>query len=188
MKKIWFLVAGFVVGVPLGSSADPVKMDKPPKVEESSREADKAAVHAAASEADQWAAKNASKETPKAPEEAAKEPVSAEPPKAAPAPAKAAAPVEIATPAAQPKAVRTGLNEMKGKFQSKSYDPKSIRLIVDGGYNVEFSYDSQTKLVNGGSPIGLDDLEYNDEVIIRYSGKELYALEIDRVSKAQRPQ
>ncbi len=77
---------------------------------------------------------------------------------------------------------------MQGKFQSKSDDPKTIRLIVDGGYNVEFTYDGKTTLVNGGSPITIDDLDYNDVVIIRYSGKELYALEIDRVSKAQRPQ
>ena len=77
---------------------------------------------------------------------------------------------------------------MRGKVQSKNYDPKTIRVMVDGGYNVEFTYDAKTTIVNGGSTISLDDLEYNDEVIVRYSGKELNAIEIDRVSKAPRPQ
>ncbi len=77
---------------------------------------------------------------------------------------------------------------MKGKLLSVNYDPKTLRVIVDGGYNVEFPFDSQTSIVNGGDPIKIDDLGYNDVVIVRYSGKELNAIEIERVSKAPRPE
>jgi len=82
---------------------------------------------------------------------------------------------------------RSNLNEMKGKLQSKGDDPKTLRLLVDGGFNVEFTYDKNTLMINGGSPITVDDLSYGDELIIRYSGKELNATEVDRVSKAPRP-
>jgi len=47
-----------------------------------------------------------------------------------------------------PRAV--GLNEMKGKLLSLSDDPKTFRLLVDGGFNVEFTYDPKTSVVNGG--------------------------------------
>src|ERR1043166_2336603 len=86
-----------------------------------------------------------------------------------------------ATPPSTP--VRSGLNEMRGKLASKNYDPRTLRLAVEGGYNVEFTYDKQTTMVNGGSPITMDDLEYGDELIVRYAGKELNALETDRVTK-----
>jgi hypothetical protein len=82
---------------------------------------------------------------------------------------------------------RADLNEMKGKLQSKGDDPKTLRLLVEGGFNVEFTYDRKTTMINGGSPITVDDLSYGDELIIRYSGKELNAVEVDRVSKAPRP-
>ncbi len=77
---------------------------------------------------------------------------------------------------------------MRGKMQSKSSDPQTIRLSVDGGYNVEFTYDSKTAASSDGAVIALDDLEYNDELVLRYAGKELYAVEIERVGKAPRPQ
>jgi len=83
---------------------------------------------------------------------------------------------------------RPGLNEMQGKLVSKSDDPKTLRLLVDGGFNVEFTYDGQTTWVNGGSPITVDDLSYGDVVMIGYSGMDLNAVEVDRVSKAPRPQ
>ena len=59
--------------------------------------------------------------------------------------------------------------------------------MVDGGFNVEFSYDAHTLLRNGGSPVLMDDVNYGDELIVRYSGKEMNAIEIDRVSKVPRP-
>ena len=93
-----------------------------------------------------------------------------------------------ATPSKKVAPVRTDLNEMKGKVLSISYDPKTLRLIADGGFNVEFTYDAQTSLVNGGEPIRFDDLSFNDQLVVRYSGKELYAVEIVRVSKAPRPE
>ena len=73
-------------------------------------------------------------------------------------------------------------------MQSKSDDPKTLRVLVDGGFNVGFTFDAQSVVTNGGSVLSIDDLEYNDEVIVRYAGKELYALEIERVNKAPRPQ
>jgi len=85
-------------------------------------------------------------------------------------------------------AATSGLNEMKGTLESKSSDPKTIRLTVDGGYNVEFSYDANTVMINGGSPVTIDDLNYGDELVIRYAGKELKAVVVDRAKKAQRPQ
>jgi hypothetical protein len=97
----------------------------------------------------------------------------------------AAAPANVAVSTAM--AATAGLNEMRGKLESKSNDPRTIRLTVDGGYNVEFSYDAQTTMINGGNPVTIDDFSYGDELIIRYSGKELKAVVVDRVSKAQRP-
>ena len=85
-------------------------------------------------------------------------------------------------------AATSGLNEIRGKLESKSGDPKTLRLTADGGYNVEFSYDAKTAMINGGSPITIDDLSYGDDLIIRYSGKELKAVVVDRVNKAPKPQ
>lgn len=82
---------------------------------------------------------------------------------------------------------RTDLNEMKGKLESKGNDPKTLRILVDGGFNAEFTYDKKTTMTNGGSSITADDLSYGDELVIRYAGKELYAVEVDRVSKAPHP-
>jgi hypothetical protein len=97
-----------------------------------------------------------------------------------------AAPVTAPAPPVAPRI--TGLNEIRGKLESKGDDPKTLRLTVDGGYNVEFTYDSKTSIINGGNPVSIDDLNYGDELIVRYSGMELNAVEIDRVSKAPRPQ
>jgi hypothetical protein len=85
-------------------------------------------------------------------------------------------------------AATSGLNEMRGKLVSKSDDPRMIRISADGGINIEFAYDAATVMINGGKPVTVDDLNYGDELLIRYSGKELKAVVIDRVSKAARPQ
>jgi hypothetical protein len=100
----------------------------------------------------------------------------------------ATAPASVDASTAAAMAANSGLNEMRGKLESKSGDPKTIRLTVDVGYNVEFSYDSKTAMINGGTPVTIDDLNYGDELIIRYSGKELKAVVVDRVNKALRPQ
>lgn len=83
-----------------------------------------------------------------------------------------------------PAAPRSKLNEIRGKVQSVSHDPQTLRVTVEGGVNIEFAYDSKTAMVNGGSRITMADLSYGDEVIVHYSGKELYAVDIDRVGKA----
>jgi len=82
---------------------------------------------------------------------------------------------------------RSDLNEMQGKFQSKGDDPKSFRLMVDGGFNVQFTYDAKTAMINGGHPITIDDLNYGDMIVVHYAGKDLYAVDLDRVSKVQQP-
>jgi hypothetical protein len=114
----------------------------------------------------------------------------------APAPSKveqstAAAALPGMNPAVKPATASAAkipnVNEVTGKLQSRSSDPKSIRLTIDGGFNMEFTYDAKTALANGGNPIQVDDLSYGDELIVRYSGKELYAIEIDRVKKVPRP-
>ncbi len=190
------------------ASADPAKAAAPQKVDESTTEDDKAAVQQAASEADQWAAKH--KSDPVAPKPAVEEADQSDSDdKSQQNPAPAAQAAKPANPAALPGVTApstaspapapevkakpavprpVGLNEMKGKLLSISNDPKSFRLIVEGGYNVEFTYDPKTSVVNGGDPIKLEALGYNDQLIVRYAGKDLYAVEIERVSKAPRPE
>src|ERR1700690_2980279 len=106
-----------------------------PAADASPRAADKAAAQAASTEADQWAAKKAAP-----PEKSEATPAPAPEPPAAP-PANPKPLVVRGTP-------RPGLNEMRGKLQSKSSDPKTLRLMVEGGFNVEFTYDAGTSLVN----------------------------------------
>jgi hypothetical protein len=216
IKKIWVLIGSFLLGAPMRASADPAKA-APQKVDESTAEDDKAAVQQAASEADQWAAKHKSNPVaPKPAVEEADQSDSDDKSQQNPAPtaqaAKPANPAALpgvtapstASPAPAPEVKATpppvgggakpavprpvGLNEMKGKLLSISNDPKSFRLIVEGGYNVEFTYDPKTSVVNGGDPIKLEALGYNDQLIVRYAGKDLYAVEIERVSKAPRPE
>jgi len=185
-----------IVALPLGIFAPAMTLAAdtaaPVKIEESTPEQDKASARAASTDADQWAATHAN-EAPK-PAEA---PANPTPPVVdttttqAPPQAQAAAPTAVPEPSKPPQPpppLPAGLNEMRGKLESKSDDPKTIRLTVDGGYNVEFSYDAKTVMINGGNLITIDDLNYGDELIIRYSGKELKAVGIDRVNKAPRPQ
>src|SRR5579864_8457294 len=187
MKKIWLLIAGVMVGAPTHASASPAPTEGVAKVDDTSQDADKASVSEASSAADQWAAKHKEepakpKDKPAAKQETAATPKAAAPanpptpppPAAQPATPPPAAPAPV-VPTPKPVAPRPGLNEMRGKILSISYDPKTLRLLVDGGFNVEFTYDARTSVVNGGSPIKFDDLGYNDELIVRYSGKDLYA-------------
>ena len=206
MRKLWILIGSFILGTPIRSLADTAKPVTPPKVEESSPDQDKAALEEAASEADKWAASHKDEKPAPKPSDTATKAPSDQPtkvlsdkatqgkadeknnnPSVPKAPAPAAATLPGVTP---PKSVprRQGLNEMRGKLLSISYDPKALRLIVDGGYNVEFTFDQQTTIVNGGEHITVDDLGYNDVLVVRYAGKELNAIEIERVSKAPRPE
>lgn len=89
------------------------------------------------------------------------------------------------TPAAAPAV--PAMNEMSGAVLSVDTDAKVIRLTLDGGYNVEFSYDSQTLIRNGGHDITVNDLSYGDQVTVRYIGRDLIAREIDRTRKAPAP-
>jgi len=181
------------LSIPGLSRADSPKTDAP-HVEESTKGSDKAAVNAAASESDQWAAKNAKKEVPGMAEEAAKEVdketkrTSDEEEKKVPNSPSPPVPASPTPSPSTPPPHRSGLNEMRGKLQSREDDPKTLRVLVDGGFNVGFTYDSKTIVTAEGKVIAVDELEYNDELILRYSGKELYAIEVERVGKAPRPQ
>jgi len=91
------------------------------------------------------------------------------------------------TPAAVPAAAVAAdpaMNEMSGSVLSVDSDSQAIRLTLDGGYSVEFSYDSQTLVRNGGHDITVKDLGYGDQVTIRYIGKDLVARKIERTHKA----
>ena len=185
------MIAGFLVGAPWRASADAVKTDAPPKVEESTPDTDKAAVHSAATDADKWAGTaKADKETP-GHSDGENPPVAVSSnPAVSPSPVLPVTPVVPITPpaAAPPVAHRTDLNEMRGKLESKSDDPKTLRLIVEGGYNVGFTYNAKTTAYSASGTISVDDLSYGDELIVRYAGKELDAIEVERVSQAPRPQ
>ena len=103
------------------------------------------------------------------------------------APAADKAGAETPKPAEPAKgAPASSFNEITGKILSIGTDPQVLRVTVAGGINVEFTYDAKTVMVNGGKPVSASDLAYGDEVVVHYSGKELYAVEVDRVSKAPR--
>jgi len=202
------LIGSFLLGAQFRASAEPTKLAAGPNIQESTPEDDKAAMEQAASEADKWADKQKTDQETTRPRE---EQTTARSPEVSKSPSKASSPDPASLPGVTPSTTtqaspiqvseqpappalkpapprRTGLNEMKGKLLSVSDDPKTLRLIVDGGFNVEFTYDAQSSVTNGGQPIRISDLEYNDELIVRYAGKDLYAVEVDRVSKAPRPQ
>jgi hypothetical protein len=82
---------------------------------------------------------------------------------------------------------RKDLNEMKGILHQLGTDPNTFRITVNGGFNVEFAYDRNTVMLNGGKSVTPSDLSYGDAVVVRYSGKELYAVEVERVGRAPRP-
>ncbi len=172
---------------------------KPPEVEDSTREVDKAAARDASADADRWApsaktdkpieepeieaSTTTTKEVDPIPHQETAPPVSPaeQPAKATPKPAPKTG---VLTPMTQ----RLRLNEVRGKLLSKSYDPRTLRLVVEGGFNIELTYDPSSLIVDNGKAIGIDELGYNDELIVRYVGKELYAAQIERVSKAARPE
>lgn len=188
MKKMWVLIGSLFLG---GTSSVNAAPAAPAKVDaaDSSPEAAKAAGREASSEADKWAAsvKSTQKAVPPAEEVPAETPAPAKDADKVPDAPKPAVPEQKAVEApAAPK--RSGLNEIKGKLLSKSYDPKAIRVVVAGGINVEFAYDQKTSFQSQGQVISLDNLGYDDELVVRYAGKELYALEVERLSKAQRPE
>ena len=215
IKRMWILIGSFLLGAPLRSATNPAKPTSGPNIQESTPDDDKAAMQQAASDADKWAAKQQNvAPTPKAsadaasptdktdqsnpsapaaesakPNPASMPGVTATSNASAPAPTPAAPTPPLTSGGAKPVAPhRTGLNEMRGKLLSLSDDPQTFRLIVDGGYNVEFSYDEKSSVVNGGEPIKISELGYNDVLIVRYAGKDLYAVEVERVSKAPRPE
>jgi len=176
--SVGFLGAGLFLALPFVYAAELTKEDE------------KKAAAAASNAADQWAA---SQKEPEKVAPAAETPKPADTPAA---PEQAAQPVEVHKPvesqkpvqqATKPVAPKPNLNEMTGKIISIEDDPRIIRVALDGGYNIEFTYDNTTVFVNGGSPIKPKDLYYGDKVQVFYAGKNLNAVEIERLEKAPRP-
>jgi hypothetical protein len=83
--------------------------------------------------------------------------------------------------------LKPGYNEMVGTILDVEEDPNVLRITLENGYNVGFTFDDKTVMTNGGSPIKIPDLLYGDTVQVRYFGKELRATEIERLKKAPRP-
>ncbi|HVO32883.1 MAG TPA: hypothetical protein VMU17_03150 [Elusimicrobiota bacterium] len=104
------------------------------------------------------------------------------PPAAAPAPA--SEPAAQAPAPAAPVSMQLALNEMTGTVLSVDADNDVLRLTVDNQFNVDFTWNSKTAVTNGGHKIAVPDLNYGDKVVVRYSGKELQAVQIERLSKA----
>lgn len=104
---------------------------------------------------------------------------------------KEAAPVETKTEPPSPSAAQLpgvtappkhnpNLNEMSGKVLSIGLDPRVLRVTTEGGFNVEFTFDRQTTISSQGTVVAADQLSYGDSVVVRYAGKELNAVEIER--------
>lgn len=204
MRTLVLAIVGVIAGGAVVSLHAEARATKPDEM--------KAAAEVS-SEAEKWAASQAA---PAKPAEAVPAPDAVNPaavPQApAPAPAVPAAPatepaalpgMQELVEAPEPPALEPGAhlkpapvarslpsgiryNEMKGTIMSVDTDQRFVRLAVEGGYNIQFSYDPGTILLNGGNPIPDTELYFGDKVQIRYAGKELKALEIERYEKAPR--
>jgi hypothetical protein len=94
------------------------------------------------------------------------------------------APAAPSPPASSAPALPASLNEMTGSLQTIDAEGGLLRITSDDGFNVEFSFDIKTICLDTDKKaLGFDDLEYGDRVRIRYLGRELHALEIDRLPK-----
>ena len=100
---------------------------------------------------------------------------------------KSTAPVSAAvtSPAPPASVPASNFNEITGSVMQIDHEERQLRMTTDNGTNVEFSYTSQTKVTNGGSPLRMDDLNYGDKIVVRYLGKDLIASEIERLGKAR---
>ena len=76
------------------------------------------------------------------------------------------------------------MNEMRGTVESADPDDRMVRLTVEGGVNVEFTYNSQTVFKGVGAPHTGADLNFGDHIVVRYAGKDMNASEIERLSSA----
>lgn len=176
-----------------------------PAIAAITKEDEKKAAAVASNEADKWAASQKAPEPPK-PEptpppvaaatavpaaenkktETPKEPATETKAEPKPESKPAAKPQPAATLPAKPAAPKIALNEMVGKINAIENDARVLRLSLEGGYSIEFTYDHSTVITNGGGAIKDTDLAYGDKVQVRYAGKDLKALEIERLEKAPR--
>lgn len=81
---------------------------------------------------------------------------------------------------------KPALNSIAGKVLAVDGDARLIRITTEQGYNVEFNYSRQTALKGYEEPMDISDLPLDETVIVRYSGKELAAMEIEKQGAAAR--
>ena len=89
-------------------------------------------------------------------------------------------------PGVMPSPPDPAMNQMTGSILSVDEDAGTFRLQVEGGFNVGFTYDAKTKVTDGGKPVGISDLDYGDQVVVRYVGMDLKAWRIERLKKGPR--
>jgi hypothetical protein len=75
------------------------------------------------------------------------------------------------------------MNSFTGTVVSVDPDARVLRMSLEGGYNVEFTYDSKTSVKDKGAAITPGALSYGDRVVARYIGRDLYARQIERLDK-----
>lgn len=75
-------------------------------------------------------------------------------------------------------------NEFQGSVVTVDSENHRLQMAVDGGYSVEFAYDSHTVVKEGSSALKPAELGYGDKITVRYQGKELLAKEILRTAQA----
>ncbi len=95
------------------------------------------------------------------------------PPVSAPA---ISAPPPVAT------APRITMNEMTGTLASIDIDARTLRLSVQGGFNPQFDFNKKTIVESHGRPLKMGDLETDDKIVVRYTGREMMAQEIEKLS------
>jgi len=93
--------------------------------------------------------------------------------------------VQAKTP--EPAPAAPTMNEIAGRVQSVDLGESVLRVSTESGYRVTFSFNRETKLTGLGLPKSVEDLKYEELVTVRYQGKELLALEIEKRSLASVP-
>jgi hypothetical protein len=85
---------------------------------------------------------------------------------------------------AVPAAAAPPMNEFSGTVVSIDSDAQLLRMALEGGYNVEFTFNKKTLVIDGHDPVQISALGYGDKVTARYVGRELYAHQIVRTARA----
>jgi hypothetical protein len=140
---------------------------------------------------DNWVPKDAPKSAepelePEMPETTAKPPSDPSPsadglPATAPAASKDSAtarPAPTVEAGLAPAVPRVAMNAMSGTLTSIDADARTLRLSV-GGVNPQLAYTKNTAVLVNGRRLTVDALKIDDQVTVRYIGKDLTAVEIE---------